>query len=920
MRLLDRFSIGAKLSGGFALVTLLLAVTAALGYGYLRVVNQRVSEVSARTGPLQAIGQVRASLERIRGDVFQSFLIPAPDAGTTATGQATAAASAFTATVAVNCGACHPAEITAAHNSQAEQDPTDVTRCSVCHADQVGNPQHWQAAQGRCGVCHPANITVTHNSAAGQDPTDVTRCAACHADKVADPQHWQQAPMAASTTQSCTSCHPNAVIDKQRSQTAQSVQSEIGTIQRLMDAYRAGPLTPAETAELKTFDTAWTQYQGFLSATLAQAQTNQERAALHRVVGGDVLKSQATVDASLSQLETIIQGLATETQQRSATAFASATQTLVLAGLIGTVAAVGLSLLIVRNITAPLRAMTRSLDDLQMGKLNRDVPAGLLTRRDEIGATVRGLDATQRYLREMAQVAEQLARGDLTAQVTPRSPDDELGRSFSHMIASLRRLVEQVVENATHVNAAADQLNIAANQAGQATNQIAATIQEVARGANQQSESVTRTAASVDEMKHAIGNVAQGAQQQAQSVAQTTADMGQLSITVENLRQGAAAQAQGMECATSARTHLTEALQQVSIAAEQVTAETQQTAQAASEGQQLITQTVDGIGQVRTATEQLAERVRALGQQSAQIGAINEAIDDLAAQTNLLALNAAIEAARAGAQGKGFAVVADEVRKLAERSANATKEIAIMIRTIQTGASEATQAMGQASANVSAAVRLTDQAGAAFRDIAMKSQQSASRMANVSTAVTAMRGASDQLAQAVTEAAAITEHNRQAAETMGKLNTQMVANLDAMSAVVEENTATTEQMAAGSGEVAEAIENIASVSEENSAAVEQVSASTEEMSAQVQEVSASASALSDMAQALQEIVAQFRLSAESGAEAPRPPASRPNGHDVQSSRRRRVGGAPAEIPARVALPVGGALDRAAPKPGNGHRA
>jgi methyl-accepting chemotaxis protein len=225
------------------------------------------------------------------------------------------------------------------------------------------------------------------------------------------------------------------------------------------------------------------------------------------------------------------------------------------------------------------------------------------------------------------------------------------------------------------------------------------------------------------------------------------------------------------------------------------------------------------------------------------------------------------------------------VRKLAERSSSATKEIGGMIRTIQSGANEAVQAMGQAGAEVSVAVKLTDQAGTAFRDIAEKSQGSASRMASVREAVEVMRGASELLEKAVTEAVAITERNRQAANAMGQLNNQMVASLDAMSAVVEENTASTEQMAAGSSEVAQSIESIASVSEENSAAVEEVSASAEEMSAQVEEVTASAQSLAEMAEELQQIVAQFRLSALSETQAPRSPARQSaepgNGHGAQ---------------------------------------
>ena len=460
-----------------------------------------------------------------------------------------------------------------------------------------------------------------------------------------------------------------------------------------------------------------------------------------------------------------------------------------------------------------------------------------------------------------------------------------VGASFGQMTTNLSQLVGQVAENATSVSAAASQLDAASGQASQATSQISTTIQQVAQGTTQQSESVTKTAQSVEGMKRAIGGVAEGAQEQAQAVSQATTVMSQLSTAVEGIRQGAAAQAQGMARATGAQASLAGALQLVRAATEQVTAETQQAAQSADAGSHLVTQTVDGIQQVRGATERLAERVRGLGHQSAQIGAIIETIEDIAAQTNLLALNAAIEAARAGEHGKGFAVVADEVRKLAERSATATKEIATMIRTIQSEANEAVQAMEHAGADVTAAVKLTDQTGVAFRDIAEKSQGSASRMASVREAVQAMHSASDQLEHAVAEAVTITDRNRQAAEAMGQLNNQMVSSLDAMSAVVEENIALTEEMAAGSGEVAQAIESIASVSEENSAAVEEVSASAEEMSAQVEEVTASAQSLAGMAQTLQALVAQFRLSAMSSAEAPRPLAPKSNGAGHGNERR-----------------------------------
>ncbi|MBS3916231.1 MAG: type IV pili methyl-accepting chemotaxis transducer N-terminal domain-containing protein [Sulfuritalea sp.] len=206
---------------------------------------------------------------------------------------------------------------------------------------------------------------------------------------------------------------------------------------------------------------------------------------------------------------------------------------------------------------------------------------------------------------------------------------------------------------------------------------------------------------------------------------------------------------------------------------------------AAQKGAVAVENSIKGMNEIRDQIQETSKRIKRLGESSQEIGEIVELISDITEQTNVLALNAAIQAASAGEAGRGFTVVAEEVQRLAERSGEATKQIAAIVKTIQTDTQDAVSAMEFSTRGVVDGARLSDAAGQALQEISSVSTNLASLIESISSAT------------------------QQQAENA----TRVAQNMQGILQVTEQTTVGTQQTAVSIGQLAElAVELKGSVS------------------------------------------------------------------------------------------------------------
>ena len=254
----------------------------------------------------------------------------------------------------------------------------------------------------------------------------------------------------------------------------------------------------------------------------------------------------------------------------------------------------------------------------------------------------------------------------------------------------------------------------------------------------------------VEELRSLVANV----QNTAAQVAQTTSDVDATSTELL-----AASKEQLHEIRETGQSVLEMAgrINDVSAQAQESARVARQSLQAAESGLTAVQNAIGGMNAIRDQIQETSKRIKRLGESSQEIGEITELISDITEQTNVLALNAAIQAASAGDAGRGFSVVAEEVQRLAERSGDATRQIAALVKAIQTDTQDAIGAMERSTQGVVEGAKLSDNAGTALSEIDRVSRRVADLIEQISNAASREAGLANEMAENIQHIFAVTE-------------------------------------------------------------------------------------------------------------------------------------------------------------------
>ncbi len=584
-------------------------------------------------------------------------------------------------------------------------------------------------------------------------------------------------------------------VPAERQQDKDRMNTEVQTIDGLIDKLKQESLSPEEMSNLTLFETQWKDYKTAANDVFSLLDSGKNDDAIASIANGGrhANARRVTVDT----FNSLKQGILANSKNVALAGHAEKDRIIPIMlgiGVIVAVIALALAVFLTKGITTPLHQV---IDQFRLMKTGNIRGRMRLARKDEIGEMAEMFDQFSDYLEhDVVETMHRISAGDLTSSLTIQGDSDQITPALTSTLTSLTTVIAELQKISSR--AAAGDLTArgtAGNLQGSyhdiiigfnstldaiispVTEAITLSKEYAACNFTARFSQDIRIEGDFIKFRDAldmIGAEVSSALKVAEHQMEELLDHSDKATSgIEDVRRGAGIIAGNAEQTKNNAEQSKEGIAQVLRAMEDLTStitsvstNVEAVAHAAAEADNLAKTGIlstataeEGMNSIKRSSSQVESLVKEIGEQMTEITKIVDIITDISEQTNLLALNAAIEAARAGDAGLGFAVVAGEVKALANQTGSSSQKIAAMIDTLEEKSTMAVTAMKGAGEAI-------EYGETALRDTVQAFNQLTGSVEEISKNMSSVAGATEEQAASFEEiTASITEMNSLVSDT-----------------------------------------------------------------------------------------------------------------------------------------------------------
>jgi methyl-accepting chemotaxis protein len=467
------------------------------------------------------------------------------------------------------------------------------------------------------------------------------------------------------------------------------------------------------------------------------------------------------------------------------------------------------------STTSPYAALLPALKAARQGQAV-DAPVNVshelgrvydeLSRVTEVVGDVQAERAELARLRERAASQEARVR-ELELELVQAQ---EATPAISEALKDARRLIIEGVENLNQ--GAASQSDLGA-QASQYLQAMSAALKEINEHIEVLAARAEESSTSIQGMTHTTDQVAENMGELGVSVRESVASIEEMTFSIKEVAKNVDALSLTAEETSASMNQMDVSIDQVQSNANETARLSEEVTRDAEHGAESILKTIGEIYRIKESSQEAVAVISNLGSRIDAIGQILNVIDEVAEQTNLLALNAAIIAAQAGEHGKGFAVVAEQIKDLAERSGASTKEIADLIKTIQSESRNAIQAVERGAQNVDRGVQVSNEAERALKKILESSEKSTDMVRAIARATVEQAKGSKQVTDSIGRIAETVQQIAAATAEQARGSELIMTTGERMRGISQQVERSSQEQARGGRQVSQAIESIRAMAE-----------------------------------------------------------------------------------------------------------